>query len=383
MSTESENSGRADLSPQELSRYERHLVLPQVGLQGQKKLKVSRVLLVGSGGLGSPVAMYLAAAGVGTLGIVDFDKVDESNLQRQLLHGVGDVGRPKTDSARDSLKELNPFVDILTHELSLDSGNALRLMEGYDIVVDGTDNFSTRYLVNDACVMLGLPNVHGSIFRFQGQVSLFHAAGGGPCYRCLHPEPPPSYLVPSCAEGGVLGVLPGVIGCLQATETIKWLLGVGQSLSGRLLTFDALAMRFREMSIPKAITCPVCSSTPTITELVDYEKACSVDAAEGRLPDVTPAEFLAEWTAGRRSLLLDVRESYEWEIVNLEDYDAKLVPLGELGQHAKSLPKEADIVVYCKSGGRGAKAQRMLIEFGFARVRNLRGGMLRWAEESS
>lgn len=369
-----------DLSPDELARYDRHVILPEVGVEGQRKLKAARVLMIGTGGLGSPLGMYLAAAGVGRLGIVDFDVVDESNLQRQIVHGTKDVGRPKIASAYDRLHDINPFAQIKTYETAFTSDNATEIMKDYDLVVDGTDNFATRYLVNDACVLLGKPNVYGSIFRFEGQVSVFHPAGGGPCYRCLYPEPPPPGLVPSCAEGGVLGVLPGVVGTLQATETIKLILGAGDSLLGRLLTFDALSMKFRELKLRKAPDCPLCGPNPTVTELVDYEEFCGLNLPQEAPPEVTPEEFKSQWEAGRKPVLIDVRNPHEWEIANLEEFGARLVPLSTLSEHLPEFDKEADIVVHCKSGGRSGKAQAQMLEAGFKKVRNLAGGMLAWSD---
>ncbi|MBX3169292.1 MAG: molybdopterin-synthase adenylyltransferase MoeB [Candidatus Eremiobacteraeota bacterium] len=367
------------LSPAELARYDRHLNLPQVGREGQEKLKAARVLMVGAGGLGSPLGLYLTAAGVGCLGVVDFDLVDESNLQRQILHGTKDIGRPKVDSARERLADLNPHLELRTYDQALTAENALDILKDYDVVVDGTDNFATRYLVNDACVLLAKPNVYGSIFRFEGQVSVFHPAGGGPCYRCLYPEPPPPGMVPSCAEGGVLGVLPGVVGSLQATEILKLILGTGLSLLGRLLLFDALAMRFQELKLARDPNCPLCGERPTIRQLVDYRQFCGVQEPAGA--EVTPLEFVQQWRQGQHPLLLDVRQPHEWEIANLEEYGARLVPLDLLAEHIETLDPQADIVVHCKSGGRSAKAQAQLRAAGFSRVRNLSGGILRWSDE--
>lgn len=367
------------LSTDELARYDRHLNLPQVGREGQEKLKAARVLMIGAGGLGSPLGLYLAAAGVGQLGIVDFDHVDESNLQRQILHGSKDIGRPKIESARERLSDLNPHLQLTTFGEALTSQNALQILKDYDVVVDGTDNFATRYLVNDACVLLAKPNVYGSIFRFEGQVSVFHPAAGGPCYRCLYPEPPPPGLVPSCAEGGVLGVLPGVIGTLQATEILKLILGTGKSLLGRLLLFDALAMQFQELKLARDPGCPVCGEQPTIRELIDYQQFCGVDGSSGA--EVSPGRFVDLWQQGQRPLLLDVRNPHEWEIANLEEFGARLVPLDALADQLSGLDPQADIVVHCKSGGRSAKAQAQLLAAGFARVRNLSGGILRWSDE--
>lgn len=365
------------LSPEELSRYDRHLNLSAVGLEGQTRLKAARVLLIGTGGLGSPLGLYLAAAGIGTLGIIDFDKVDESNLQRQILHGTKDVGRSKVDSAADRLHDVNPHVKLHKHELKLTSGNALEILDRYDIVVDGTDNFPTRYLVNDACVLLKKPNVYGSIHRFEGQVSVFHPAGEGPCYRCLYPEPPPPGLVPSCAEGGVLGVLPGVIGTLQATEALKLILQIGDTLKGRLLMFDALAMRFRELKIPRDPACPMCGNNPTINEPIDYHEFC----APQRHDEITPQQFRDQYEQGKRPLLIDVREPQEWDAANLSEYGARLIPLGELPGALETLDPKQDIVVHCKAGARGLKAQRLLEDAGFPHVRNLAGGLDRWSEE--
>ena len=376
------------LSNEEIHRYSRHLIMPEVGMEGQKKLKAARVLMVGSGGLGSPVGMYLAAAGVGTLGIVDFDEVDETNLQRQLLHGTSDVGRPKLDSARERLEDVNPHVEIRTHEARLTSENALEIFEPYDIVVDGTDNFPTRYLVNDACVLQGKPNVYGSIFRFEGQVSVFDGSRG-PCYRCLFREPPPPGLVPSCAEGGVLGVLPGIIGSLQALETIKLILGRGESMLGRLLIFDALEMEFREVRLRKNPECPACGENPTVTELIDYLEFCGVseyeetDRHEGEkgVPEMAPSELKDRLERGERLRVLDVREPHEWDIANLGDQGAELIPLGELPDRMAELDSSEEMVFYCRSGARSARAVEQLQEAGFRKLWNLGGGILRWQED--
>ena len=376
-------------SRSELLRYARHLALPEVGLEGQRRLKASRVLCVGAGGLGSPLALYLAAAGVGTLGIVDSDEVDATNLQRQLLHGTSDVGRSKIDSAVDRLREVNPHVEVVGHETRLTSQNALEILAGYDVVVDGTDNFPTRYLVNDACVLLGKPNVYGSIFRWEGQVSVF-ATDGGPCYRCLFREPPPPGLVPSCAEGGVLGVLPGIIGSMQAMETVKLLLGVGESLAGRLLIFDALEMTWREVRLKRNPLCPVCGDEPTQTELIDYEIFCGLkpDPDAPAPVDTGPPipEVHATWVDGRLKsdrapVLLDVRESWEWLVSSLESHGALLIPLGELEARMGEVPRDRPIVVYCRSGERSLTAARSLAEAGFEDVANLAGGMLAWARD--
>ena len=373
------------LSADEIKRYSRHLILPEVGMDGQRALKAARVLCVGAGGLGSPVAMYLAAAGVGTLGIIDFDVVDMSNLQRQLLHGTPDVGRPKLESAKDRLHSLNPNVHVEPYETALTSQNALKILEPYDVVVDGTDNFPTRYLVNDACVLLGIPNAYGSIFRFEGQASVF-ATKDGPCYRCLYPEPPPPGLVPSCAEGGVLGVLPGIIGTIQATETIKLILGVGEPLIGRFMIFDALRMKFRELKLRKDADCPVCGTHPTVTELIDYEQFCGVvphAATEGATDttseEMTPRELKERLDRGEPLVVVDVREPQEYQINRIPG--SKLIPLGELPQRYTELDEKAAIVCQCKSGMRSAKATTFLRSIGFKNVRNLSGGILGWIDQ--
>jgi adenylyltransferase/sulfurtransferase len=369
--------GAGTLTPREVRRYSRHVIIPEVGLAGQERLKASSVLLIGTGGLGSPLALYLAAAGVGRLGLVDFDVVDETNLQRQILHTTRDVGRSKLDSAREKIQAVNPFVEIDTHETRLAADNALDILRDYDVVVDGTDNFPTRYLVNDACVLLGKPNVYGSIYRFEGQASVFDARRG-PCYRCLYPEPPPPGLVPSCAEGGVLGILPGIIGTIQANETVKLLLGIGNPLVGRLLLFDALDMEFREVRLRKDPGCPLCGERPVIRELVDYEAFCGVRAADA-LPAVPEIE-VRELAAVRDAvLLIDVREPFEAEIARIPG--AWLIPQGELPRRLPELDRQADIVVHCKSGVRSAWATKLLLDSGFTRVRNLKGGILAWAEQ--
>lgn len=380
------------LSREELLRYARHLALPQVGLAGQQLLKEARVLCVGAGGLGSPLAMYLAAAGVGTLGLVDFDVVDETNLQRQLLHGTSDVGRPKLQSAAETLREVNPHVRVVGHETRLTSDNALELVSAYDIVVDGTDNFPTRYLVNDACVMAGKPNVYGSIFRWEGQVSVF-AVEGGPCYRCLFREPPPPGLVPNCAEGGVLGVLPGIIGSMQAMETVKLILGVGESLVGRLLIFDALTMEWREVRLRRNPDCPVCGDSPTQTELIDYEVFCGLKpdprgGGEGatatvgpEVPELAPAEVAERLAGDDPPYLLDVREPWEWWVSSLEARGAELIPLGELEGRLDEVPRDRPIVVVCRSGERSRTAASRLLAAGFRDVANLTGGLQAWARE--
>lgn len=364
----------SSLSAQELSRYSRHLLLDQVGPEGQLRLKKASVLIVGAGGLGSPLALYLAAAGVGTLAMVDFDRVDESNLQRQILHGTKDVGRSKLDSAIDRIADCNPLVKVIAHPVTLDSGNALEIIRGYDLVVDGTDNFATRYLINDACVLLGKPNVYGSIFRFEGQVCVFSPKDGGPCYRCLYPEPPPPGTVPSCAEGGVLGVLPGVIGTLQATEILKWILGAGESLLGRLLLFNALKMSFQELKVPRDPNCAVCGVSPTIVELLDYPAFCGALT----VPEISAEELLQRSKANPRLTLIDVREPYEWERQNLEALGARLIPLKDLNQQAAEWDRKAEIVIYCQSGGRSAKAVSELLRTGFANVCSLKGGISDW-----
>ncbi len=370
-----------DLSRDELLRYSRHLILPDVGLDGQKRIKAARILLVGAGGLGSPAALYLAAAGVGTLGLVDFDVVDVSNLQRQILHGTDAVGTPKLESARRRIADINPHVDVETYETRLTSANALDILGKYDVIVDGTDNFATRYLTNDACVMLGKPNVYGSIFRFEGQASVF-ATADGPCYRCLFPNPPPPGLVPSCAEGGVLGVLPGLVGTIQATEALKLILGTGESLAGRLLLIDAMSMRFHTVRVPRDPQCPACG-TRQITELIDYDEYCGTPGGtETRemkdIPEITP-RALAERLTGQPDFdLIDVREPYEWQIARLPG--ARLIPLGELASQMSSLDATREIIVYCRSGARSADATRHLRAAGF-RASNLAGGILRWSDE--
>jgi molybdopterin/thiamine biosynthesis adenylyltransferase/rhodanese-related sulfurtransferase/molybdopterin converting factor small subunit len=373
------------LSGDEVRRYSRHLILPEVGMDGQRALKAAKVLCIGAGGLGSPAAMYLAAAGVGTIGIVDFDVVDTSNLQRQLLHGTPDIGRSKLASAKDRLNALNPNVQVETYETALSSENALQLFEPYDIILDGTDNFPTRYLVNDACVLLGKPNTYGSIFRFEGQASVF-AAKDGPCYRCLYPEPPPPGLVPSCAEGGVLGVLPGIIGTIQATEAIKLIIGKGEPLIGRFLIYDALRMRFRELKLRKDPDCPVCGTHPTVTALIDYEQFCGVKPAtetaavnETITDDMQPRELKERLDRGEPIVIVDVREPQEYQINRIEG--SKLIPLGELPQRYEELDPNAALVMQCKSGMRSAKATQFLRGVGFKNVRNLAGGILGWIDQ--
>ena len=371
-----------ELTREEVQRYSRHLIMPEVGIDGQRKLKAARVLCVGAGGLGAPASMYLAAAGVGTLGLVDFDAVDASNLHRQVIYDTTDVGKPKLAAARDRLTAMNPSVKVMMHEVALTSKNALDVLKDYDVILDGTDNFQTRYLVNDACVLLGKPNAYGSIFRFDGQASVF-AVKGGPCYRCLYPEPPPPGLVPSCAEGGVLGVLPGVIGVIQATEAIKLILGSGQPLIGRLLLYDALQMRFRELKLRRDPDCPICGDHPTIHELIDYDQFCGVvpahtQPASAGVPEVTVEQMKAKMDRGEDFFLLDVREPNEFQICRIEG--AKLIPLGELAQRTGELDKNREMIVHCKMGGRSAKAVSLLQERGFNRVSNLKGGILAWID---
>ncbi|MBO9313975.1 MAG: molybdopterin-synthase adenylyltransferase MoeB [Chloroflexus sp.] len=371
------------LSNEEIARYSRHLIMPEVGMAGQRRLKQGSVLLIGTGGLGSPLALYLAAAGVGHIGLVDFDVVDASNLQRQIVHGTSTVGVAKTESAKRRLQDLNPYIEITTYETRITSQNALDLMRPYDVIVDGTDNFPTRYLTNDACVLLGKPNVYGSIFRFEGQATVFSTRDGGPCYRCLYPEPPPPGLVPSCAEGGVLGVLPGVIGTIQATEVIKLLMGIGEPLIGRLLLYDALSMRFRELKLRRNPSCPVCGDHPTITALIDYEQFCGIVPEEQTLSnqfEITPRE-LAEWLERPdRPFLLDVRNPYEVAIASIPGTD-KLIPIDQLPERINELDPSREMVVYCRSGARSGRAVELLKSVGFRKVKNLVGGILRWADE--
>jgi adenylyltransferase/sulfurtransferase len=370
------------LSKEEVLRYSRHLIMPEVGMEGQLKLKQAKVLLVGAGGLGAPLGLYLAAAGVGRLGLVDFDVVDFTNLQRQVMFSTSDVGRPKLEAAKERLSGVNPEIQIDTYEAKLTSQNALQILRDYEIIVDGTDNFPTRYLVNDACVLLGKPNVYGSIFRFEGQASVF-GYPGGPCYRCLYPEPPPPGLVPSCAEGGVLGVLPGIVGAIQATETIKLILGRGDLLVGRLLLFDALAMRFRELKLRKNADCPACGEHRTITQLIDYEEFCGIRGAEApaptaQVPEITPHELKARLDRGDDVFILDVREPHEYQICNIHGY---LIPLGELPRRAHELDSSREIVAHCRSGKRSAEAVDFLRKAGFRKIWNLKGGILAWSDE--
>jgi molybdopterin/thiamine biosynthesis adenylyltransferase/rhodanese-related sulfurtransferase len=375
-------NGAVELSNEEIARYSRHLIMPEVALDGQKKLKAARVLTIGAGGLGSPLALYLAAAGVGTIGIVDFDVVDESNLQRQIIHGTSDLGRPKLESARDRIEDINPNVKVETFGEPLSSENALEIFEDFDVIVDGTDNFPTRYLVNDASVLTGKPNVYGSIFRFEGQASVFFAEEG-PCYRCLYPEPPPPGLVPSCAEGGVLGILPGAIGTIQATETVKLILGIGEPLIGRLLLYDALGMSFREMRLRKDPNCPVCGENPTVTELIDYQEFCGIPQANaqaqtGEVPEITVQELKGRLENGNKVSVLDVREPHEYEVANI---GARLIPLAELPERLVELDRDETLAVHCKTGGRSARAVKLLRDAGFQNVYNVKGGIDAWSEE--
>jgi sulfur-carrier protein adenylyltransferase/sulfurtransferase len=370
----------ATLNNDEILRYSRHLIMPEVGMEGQQKLKAARVLCIGAGGLGSPLALYLAAAGVGTLGIVDFDVVDFTNLQRQIIHSTADVGRKKLDSAAEKLKAINPFVNVKKIETRLSSENALELFREFDIVADGTDNFPTRYLVNDACVLTGKPNVYGSIFRFEGQASVF-ATEKGPCYRCLYPEPPPPGLVPSCAEGGVLGILPGLVGVMQATEVIKLILGAGEPLIGRLLLIDALGMKFRELKLRKNPDCPACGTHPTITKLIDYNEFCGIRGeekpVETGIPEMQVEELKRRLDAGENLFVLDVREPHEYQICNIGGH---LIPLGDLPKRVNELDSSREIVAHCRSGVRSAKAVGFLQQAGFKKVHNLAGGILAWAD---
>jgi len=369
------------LSKDEILRYSRHLIMPEVGMEGQQKLKAASVLCIGTGGLGSPLALYLAAAGVGTLGLVDFDVVDFTNLQRQIIHSTADVGRSKLDSASDKIEAMNPFVAIRRFDTRLSSENALRIFRDFDIIVDGTDNFPTRYLVNDACVLSGKPNVYGSIFRFEGQASVF-GTKEGPCYRCLYPEPPPPGLVPSCAEGGVLGILPGLVGVIQATETIKLILGAGDPLIGRLLLVDALGMRFRELKLRKNPDCPVCGANPAITQLIDYQEFCGIRGEEAPaiagIAEIQPEELKRRLDAGEDIFVLDVREPHEYQICNLNGH---LIPLGDLPKRMNELDSSREIVAHCRSGVRSGKAVDFLRQAGFRKVKNLAGGILAWADK--
>jgi adenylyltransferase/sulfurtransferase len=370
------------LSKEEILRYSRHLIMPEVGMEGQLKLKQAKVLCIGTGGLGAPLGLYLAAAGVGRIGLVDFDTVDFTNLQRQVLFGTSDVGRPKIEAAAEHLRNLNPTIQIDTFETRLTSENAFDLFKDYDIIVDGTDNFPTRYLVNDACVLLGKPNVYGSIFRFEGQITIF-GAPGGPCYRCLYPEPPPPGLVPSCAEGGVLGVLPGIVGTIQAAETLKLIIGKGDPLIGRLLLFDALGMKFRELKLRKNPECPVCGDHPTVTKLIDYAEFCGLRGEEApapptTVPEITPRELKARLDRGDDIYILDVREPHEYQICNIGGH---LIPLGDLASRVNELDSSREIVAHCRTGKRSAQASEFLLKAGFRKISNLKGGILAWSDE--
>jgi adenylyltransferase/sulfurtransferase len=384
MPTITELTALPELTTDDLSRYSRHLILPEVGMEGQRRLKAAKVLCVGTGGLGSPLAFYLAAAGVGTLGLVDFDVVDASNLQRQIIHSTKDIGRKKLDSAAEKLTALNPALNVVKHDTLLSSANALEILKDYDIVADGTDNFPTRYLVNDACVLLGKPNVYGSIFRFEGQASVF-ATEQGPCYRCLYPEPPPPGLVPSCAEGGVLGILPGLVGVMQATEVIKLILGKGESLIGRLLLVDALNMRFRELKLRKNPECPVCGTNPTVTQLIDYQQFCGIvpetpqeSSVKNGIPQITVKELKRRIDAGEDVQLIDVREPYEYQIAQI---GGKLIPQNDVPQRLAEIDREREVVVHCRSGARSQRIAEFLKQSGYPRVSNVAGGILAWSDE--
>jgi adenylyltransferase/sulfurtransferase len=375
---DNERSGAVQLDVEELQRYSRHLIMPEVTSEGQNRIKAARVLCIGAGGLGSPAALYLAAAGVGTIGIVDFDNVDLSNLQRQILHGTKDIGRGKLESARDRLHDINPQIEIELHKCRFSSANAPQLVSRYDVIVDGSDNFPTRYLSNDVCVFEHKPNVYGSVFRFEGQTTVFAPHLGGPCYRCLFPEPPPPESVPNCAQAGVLGVLPGIIGMLQAIETLKLILGIGEPLVGRLLHFDALKVRFRELNLRRDPQCPVCGENPTIFSPIDYEQFCGV-RDEGTIPEMSPHELKRKMDAGEPLELIDVREPFEYEIARIDG--AKLIPLGEIAERLDELSAKEPIVVHCHSGTRSAQAARLLQERGFANVYNLEGGIDAWSDQ--
>jgi adenylyltransferase/sulfurtransferase len=374
-----------DFSNDEIARYSRHLIMPEVTLEGQKRLKAASILCIGTGGLGSPIALYLAAAGIGRLGLVDYDVVDFSNLQRQILHGTDDVGRKKLNSAKDRIKAVNPNVQVDLHDLMFRSENAMQVVRDYDIVIDGTDNFPTRYLSNDVCVLMEKPNVYGSIFRFDGQCTVFAPHLGGPCYRCMFPEPPPPGMVPSCAEGGVLGVLPGIIGVLQAIEAIKLIMGIGDSLIGRLVSFDALKLRFKEFKIRKDPNCPICGDHPTIHELIDYDQFCGIPQADAEaekeldVPTITAVDLKTKLDRKDKFVLVDVREPYEYDICNISG--SKLIPLGELPARLSELDSADEIVLHCKVGGRSAKALRILQDAGFRKLSNLQGGILAWSEK--
>ena len=374
-----------DFSNDEIARYSRHLIMPEVTLDGQKRIKAASVLCLGAGGLGSPIALYLAAAGIGRMGLIDYDIVDFSNLQRQILHGTDDVGRKKLNSAKDRIKAVNPNVQVDLHDTMFRSDNAMQLVQDYDIVIDGTDNFPTRYLSNDVCVLLKKPNIYGSIFRFDGQCTVFAPHLGGPCYRCMFPEPPPPGMVPSCAEGGVLGVLPGLIGVMQAIEAIKMIIGIGDSLIGRLVSFDALQMRFKEFKIRKDPNCPICGEHPTIHELIDYDQFCGIPQADAEtakemdVPTITATELKTRIDRQDKFVLIDVREPFEYEISRIPG--SKLIPLGELPARLSELDSADDIVLHCKMGGRSAKALRILQEAGFRKLNNLQGGITAWSDD--
>lgn len=376
---------RIEFSNDEIARYSRHLIMPEVTLEGQKRIKAASVLCIGTGGLGSPIALYLAAAGIGRMGLVDGDTVDFSNLQRQILHGTRDVGRKKLNSARDRIREVNPNVQVDLYDTFFTSANAREIVEPYDIVIDGTDNFPTRYLSNDICVFLKKPNVYGSIFRFDGQCTVFAPSLGGPCYRCMFPEPPPPGMVPSCAEGGVLGVLPGIIGVMQAIEAIKLIVGIGEPLIGRMIAFDALKMKYREFKLRKDPKCPVCGPNPTITDLIDYDQFCGIPQAkaaeeeEAAVPHITAPELKAKLDRGDKFQLIDVREPFEWDVCRIPG--AKLIPLGQLPSRMSELDSADEIVLQCKSGARSARALKLLQEAGFGKLSNLEGGILAWSEQ--
>jgi sulfur-carrier protein adenylyltransferase/sulfurtransferase len=374
-----------DFSNDEIARYSRHLIMPEVTLDGQKRIKAASILCIGAGGLGSPIALYLAAAGIGRMGLVDYDIVDFSNLQRQILHGTEDVGRKKLNSAKDRIKAINPNVQVDLHDMMFRSENAMQLVQDYDIVIDGTDNFPTRYLSNDVCVLMKKPNIYGSIFRFDGQCTVFAPHLGGPCYRCMFPEPPPPGMVPSCAEGGVLGVLPGMIGVMQAIEAIKLIMGIGDSLIGRLVSFDALKLRFKEFKIRRDPGCPICGDHPTIHELIDYDQFCGIPQADAEaakeleVPTITATELKTKIDRKEKFVLVDVREPFEYDISRIPG--SKLIPLGELPARLSELDSADDIVLHCKVGGRSAKALRILQEAGFRKLNNLQGGITAWSDE--
>ncbi len=379
-----EDVSDTNLNKDELLRYSRHLIMPEVALDGQKRLKAAKVLCIGAGGLGSPLALYLAAAGVGTLGIVEFDVVDYTNLQRQIIHGTEDVGRPKLQSAMDTLMSINPFVNVIGYEEPITSENAMRIIEPYDIVIDGTDNFPTRYLVNDACVLLGKPNVYGSIFRFEGQASVFWAEKG-PCYRCLYPEPPPPGMVPSCAEGGVLGILPGTIGLIQATEAVKLILGIGEPLIGRLVLYNALKMQFRELKLRKDPDCPICGPNPTITELIDYQEFCGLPkqseevVSDNNPLEITVVELKQRFDNGERPIVIDVRETYEYDIASMPF--TKLIPMNEVHAHLDEIPRDQEVILHCRSGKRSQTVLEYLQTQGYTNLKNLKGGITAWSNE--